>query len=424
MRRVQHGRGRRRHPGGVRAGHRMADLLGQHIGHQIRHRPHALADLRPPLEAAGKADIDVPVFIGLDPGRGLHVGLADHRARFHRRVHLITGAVQETGIDESDPVLGGADTLLEVDGGPAFLVHNADLEGIGRHSKHRLDPREGLAREGDFLGPVHLGFDDVDRAGSGIRQPAKPVDVVHGDQGGEHGVHQPLGHFFTVLVQDRRVGHQMTNIAHQHQRATMQREGRAVRRLIIAIRVEGPSHCPAGLLETVRQIALHQTQPIGIGQDLVLGVDRGNAILAIHDRGDGRLDEHVGDMGRVPGADGGAGVDDDLHMQIVVAQQDRLRLHPAAAITGERRLRRESRAGAIAERDDKRALLDPIADRVDMAAAGERRNPVKERARPGNDRRASGRVIGANAVATLRLVNRVGAVERVIETAPACVGGV
>ncbi len=49
---VQRGRRRRRHPGGVGAGLGMADLLLQHRGHQVGHRPHALADLRLAGQAA------------------------------------------------------------------------------------------------------------------------------------------------------------------------------------------------------------------------------------------------------------------------------------------------------------------------------------------------------------------------------------
>ena len=46
MRGMQGGGRRTRHPGGIRAGLRVPDLLLQHVGHTIRGRPHALADLR------------------------------------------------------------------------------------------------------------------------------------------------------------------------------------------------------------------------------------------------------------------------------------------------------------------------------------------------------------------------------------------
>ena len=68
MQRVQRRGGGRGHPGGVGAGHRMADLLRQHVGHAVGRRPHALADLRLAAQPAGQADIDVLVLVGLDPG--------------------------------------------------------------------------------------------------------------------------------------------------------------------------------------------------------------------------------------------------------------------------------------------------------------------------------------------------------------------
>ena len=100
VKRMQRRRCRRRHPGAVRAGHRVADLLFQHVGHPVRHCPHALADLRPAGKPACEADIDVPVLIGADPGRALHIRLADHRTGFHRGVDFVTGPVEEAGVDE------------------------------------------------------------------------------------------------------------------------------------------------------------------------------------------------------------------------------------------------------------------------------------------------------------------------------------
>jgi hypothetical protein len=59
VQRVQRRGGGRGHPGGVGAGLRMADLLGQHVRHLVGRGPHALADLGLAGQAAGQADIDV-----------------------------------------------------------------------------------------------------------------------------------------------------------------------------------------------------------------------------------------------------------------------------------------------------------------------------------------------------------------------------
>src|SRR5690606_21103279 len=135
---VQGGGGRRRYPGGVGAGHRVDDLLLDHGAHQVGHGPHALADLRAALQAGGQADVDVVVLVGADPLLALHGGLAHHGAGFHGGVDLVTGAVEEAGVDEHHALGGGLDAGLEVDGGAALLVHDADLQGVAGQAEDVL----------------------------------------------------------------------------------------------------------------------------------------------------------------------------------------------------------------------------------------------------------------------------------------------
>ena len=92
----------------------------------------------------------------------------------HRGVDLIAGAVEKSGVDEHDALAHGADAFGEIDGGPALLVHDADLEGIARQAQQILDLGEQLAGEGGFLRPVHLGLDDVDRAGARVAARGRP----------------------------------------------------------------------------------------------------------------------------------------------------------------------------------------------------------------------------------------------------------
>ena len=58
-----------------------------------------------------------------------HFSLANHRPGFHRGVNLITCAVKETCVDEGNTAFGRSDTGLQVDRCPAFLIHDADLDG-------------------------------------------------------------------------------------------------------------------------------------------------------------------------------------------------------------------------------------------------------------------------------------------------------
>src|SRR5690606_27416314 len=113
MQRVQGSGGRRRYPGGVGASHGMVDLLLEHARHQVGHGPHALADLRPAGQAAVQAMVHVPVFVGGDPLLPLHGGLAHYRAGFHGGMDLVTGAVEEAGVDEHHALAGGLDAGLD-----------------------------------------------------------------------------------------------------------------------------------------------------------------------------------------------------------------------------------------------------------------------------------------------------------------------
>ena len=82
---------------------------------------------------------------------------------------------------------------------------------------------------------------------------------------------------------DRRVGHQVTDIADQHQRARLQAgvasvgggEGDVLGKL-------AGDGAPT-LVEAFLQRAVHQAAPVAIGKNLVLGIDTRNRIFAIHD---------------------------------------------------------------------------------------------------------------------------------------------
>ena len=134
----------------------MPALRLEHGGHRVGRGPHALADLGPSPQSGPKADVHVPVLVGADPRRFLHVRLGDDRAALHHGVDLVAGAVQEAGVDEDDPLAGGADAFLQVDGSAPLLVHDADLEGVGADPEGLFDPGEERYRGRDFLRAVHL----------------------------------------------------------------------------------------------------------------------------------------------------------------------------------------------------------------------------------------------------------------------------
>ncbi|MNV16865.1 hypothetical protein D3C71_1076360 [compost metagenome] len=83
-------------------------------------------------------------------------------------MHLVAGAVQEAGVDESHAARCGGDAGLEVDGRAALFVHDAELHGAVGQAQQLLDAAEQLGRKADFGRAVHLGLDDVDAALAGV----------------------------------------------------------------------------------------------------------------------------------------------------------------------------------------------------------------------------------------------------------------
>ncbi len=52
----------------------------------------------------------------------------------HARVYFVACPVKKTGIDKDQPILYGANALVQIDRSAAFLVHNANLYRV------RLEP--------------------------------------------------------------------------------------------------------------------------------------------------------------------------------------------------------------------------------------------------------------------------------------------
>ena len=162
VQRVQRGARGAGHPGGVGAGTRMGNFLLHHGLHQVGHSPHALANLRPATQTTTQADQHIAALIGLDPGAGLHVALADHGASPHGAVHLVAGAVQKAGVDEGHAAGSSGNAGLEVEAGAPLLVHDAKFDGAVRQAQHVFDPAKQFGGKGHLGRAMHLGFDNVD----------------------------------------------------------------------------------------------------------------------------------------------------------------------------------------------------------------------------------------------------------------------
>ena len=320
MDRVQRRGGRARHPGGVRPGAQMADLVDHHLPHQVGCGPHALADLRAARQAMREADADIARLVRLEPGRVLHLALAHHRTGTHRGVNLVTRTVEEAGVDEDDAVLHRVDAGCKVRAGTTFLVHHPDLDRVARQAEQVFDRVEQVVGEGAFLGPVHLGLHDIDAAAARIAVLAQSGDVLRADRRGDHRIENAFGDFLAVPAH-RRVGHQMADIAHEHQAASGQAVFAAVAAGVSLVTHQLASERLTALLEAFLQIAADHAEPVAIGGELVLGIDRRDRILAIGNRGQCGFEHDVGDVGRVGAAHRMRGIEDHFDMQAVMAEE-------------------------------------------------------------------------------------------------------
>ena len=70
--------------------------------------------------------------------------------------------------------------------------------------KQFLDAVEQFAGEGDLVRAVHLGLDDIDRAGAAVRGRDLRLEVVQRDQAGDHGIQEAFAEFRRPSGQARR----------------------------------------------------------------------------------------------------------------------------------------------------------------------------------------------------------------------------
>lgn len=149
------------------------------------------------------------------------------------------------------------------------------------------------------------------------------VQTVDGAQTGDQRVEDALGDLVALGVEDGGGGHEVTDVADEQQGPAVQFEFAAVESGVDPVVVERAGQGLAALVERLGQVAAVQAEPVAVSDGLVVGVDCGDGVLEVHDRGDGGFEDDVLDSGGVGASDGGGGVDLDLDVQAVVAQQHR-----------------------------------------------------------------------------------------------------
>ena len=202
------------------------------------------------------------------------------------------------------------------------------------------------------------------------------VQVREAAQRGHDRVEDALGHLVAVAVEHGVGGHQVADLADEQQRAAGQGDLLAGGRGVGPVGVHRPGEGLAALGDLLGEGALHQPQPVAVAEHLVLGVDGGDGVLEVHDRGDRGLEQQVLDAGAVGGADRVVAVDLDLDVQAVVDEQHGLGRAGVAAVADQ--------LGRVGEPDD--VVLDGHGEAV--AVHGVRRGVgVRARRRAGSARR-------------------------------------
>src|SRR3546814_19686678 len=113
-------------------------------------------------------------------------------------------------------------------------------------------------------------FDDIYRTRARM---AAALQVVHGDQTADHGVEDAFEYLVALLVQNGGIGHQMTDIAHEQQRASVQRLRVAMEISIGAVLVQGEGEGLSPFVDFFVKIALNKPPPVAIGFEFLPGLD-------------------------------------------------------------------------------------------------------------------------------------------------------
>ncbi|MCY1509561.1 hypothetical protein D9M68_439110 [compost metagenome] len=203
----------------------------------------------------------------------------------------------------------------------------------------------------------------------------------------------------------------------------MQLQRLAVGAGVLAVGIQAAREGLAALGDFFGQRALHDAQPVRIGDHLVGRIDHGHRVFEVEDGGERGFEHQVADAGRVALADGRAAVDADVQVDAVVLQQHRRGRSGIALVADELRGIGEPGAAAL-QRDDELAVLHAVAGGHLVRAVFERRGLVEHVAREFDDLGAAHGVVALALFGAAGFGDGVGAVERVVQRTPARVGGV
>ena len=258
-------------------------------------------------------------------------------------MYLIAGAIQKPGVDEHNSIPDGVDTGREIGRSAPLFIHYANLDRVTFEAQQVFDGIEQPIGETGFFRAMHLGLDDVDGAATAIATAPLCFQIVQCDQAADDAIENALRRFRPVTEPHRRRAHQVTHVAHQQQTAAVERQCFTVGCQVMSIACERARHHAPTLVEVGREIALHQSQPVAVGGDFILGINRRDRILKIDDGRKCGFKYYIGQSGRILAANAVRAVNHQFDVNAMVAQQDGTRCCSIACVARQRRGVRECR---------------------------------------------------------------------------------
>ena len=125
----------------------------------------------------------------------------------------------------------------------------------------------------------------------------------------------------------------MTHVADKQQRASVQRNFRAIGGGVLTIVIQFTHDLPTVFLHFLLQSALHQTQQVAVQQDFIFRINRSDRVFAVENGTDGSFDDYVVDVRRIVFTNPPVGIDLQLDMQAVIFQQNAARRSGITTIT-------------------------------------------------------------------------------------------
>ena len=83
----------RGYPGTIRSRRGMVNFSRHHLRHFIRHGPHAFPNLSAAQKASRQTRINIPIFVGKNPGLLLHQGFSDDGPGFHTGMNFVPSTI-------------------------------------------------------------------------------------------------------------------------------------------------------------------------------------------------------------------------------------------------------------------------------------------------------------------------------------------